>query len=55
MELSVTDRIWQMILQMVAIIADMFSADEEEIVKNIIANNEKCNRIEKLYEIMKAG
>jgi hypothetical protein len=55
MELSVTDRIWQMILQVVAIIADMFSADEEEIVKSIIANNEKCSRIEKLYKMMKAG
>jgi hypothetical protein len=38
MELYVTGRIWEMILQVVALIADIFSADEEEIIKNIIGN-----------------
>ena len=39
-ELSVTERIWNLILQIVATIADLFSADEEKIIKTIAYNNE---------------
>ena len=47
-ELSVTERIWNLILQIVAIIADLFSADEEEIIKMIANNNEKIIIIKQL-------
>jgi hypothetical protein len=40
-----------MILQVVALIADIFSADEEEIIKNIIENNQKCRGIEALCKL----
>ena len=35
MELSVTERIWELILPIVAVIAELFSADEEEIIRMI--------------------
>lgn len=54
-ELSVTDRIWELIIQVVAIIAEMFSADEEEIIKKIVANNEKCKRILDYHNLKKVG
>lgn len=47
-ELSVTERIWDLILQVVAIIADLFSANEEEIIRTIANNNEKMAIIEGL-------
>lgn len=50
MELSVTDKIWDMIMEIVTIIAELFSADEEEIIKTIIHENNKCM---KLFEICK--
>lgn len=49
MELSVTDKVWEMILLIVALIAEIFSADEEDIIKNIINNNEKCKQIFNFY------
>jgi len=52
-ELSVTDKIWDIILDIVAIIANLFSADEEEIIKNIVNNNEKCKRIFEIFEFRK--
>jgi hypothetical protein len=55
MELSVTDRIWEMIVQVVALIADLFSADEEDIIKNIIANNKKCRMIQAIGNLKVAG
>lgn len=54
-ELSVTDKIWEMILQIVAIIADLFSADEEEILKTIISSNDKCKWIFNYGNSRKAG
>ena len=41
MELSVTERIWDLILQIVSAIADLFSADEEAIIRMIANDNEK--------------
>ena len=40
-ELSVTERIWDLILQIVTIIADLFSADEEDIIRMIANDNQK--------------
>ena len=48
MELSVTERIWDLILQIVSAIADLFSADEEEIIRMIANDNEKIAVIKKL-------
>ena len=48
MELSVTERIWNLILQIVSAIADLFSADEEEIIRMIANDNEKIAVIKKL-------
>ena len=45
MELSVTDKICEIIFDILAIIANRFSADEEEIIKDIVFNNEKCMQI----------
>ena len=53
-ELSITDKIWDIILDIVAIIANLFSADEEEeIIKNIISINEKHERIFEIFEFGK--
>ena len=48
MELSVTERIWDLILQIVAVIADLFSADEEEIIRMIANDNQKIAIIKEL-------
>ena len=48
MELSVTERIWDLILQIAAIIADLFSADEEEIIRMIANDNQKIAIIKEL-------
>ncbi len=48
MELTVTERIWDLILQIVAVIADLFSADEEEIIRMIAYENEKIAIIKEL-------
>ena len=48
MELSVTERIWDLILQIVSAIADLFSADEEEIIRMIANDNQKIAIIKKL-------
>ena len=47
-ELSVTERIWDFILQIVAIIADLFSADEEDIIRMIANDNQKIAIIKEL-------
>ena len=47
-ELSVTERIWELILQIVATIADLFSADEEEIIRMIAHDNKKIAIIKEL-------
>ena len=41
-------RIWNLILQIVSAIADLFSADEEEIIRMIANDNEKIAVIKKL-------
>lgn len=48
MELSVTERIWDLVLQIVSAIADLFSADEEEIIRMIANDNQKIAIIKKL-------
>lgn len=48
MELSVTEKIWDLILQIVATIADLFSADEEEIIRMIANDNQKIAIIKEL-------
>lgn len=48
MELSVTERIWNLLLQVVAVIADLFSADEEEIIRMVANENEKIAIIKEL-------
>ncbi len=53
MELSVTERIWELILQIVAVIADLFSADEEEIIRMIAHDNPKINIIKDLCGVKK--
>jgi hypothetical protein len=47
-ELSVTERIWDLILQIVTIIADLFSADEEDIIRMIANDNKKIAIIKEL-------
>lgn len=47
-ELSVTERIWDLILQIVTIIADLFSADEEDIIRMIANDNRKIAIIKEL-------
>ena len=47
-ELSVTERIWDLILQIVTIIADLFSADEEDIIRMIANDNQKIAIIKEL-------
>ena len=44
-ELSVTEKIWGLIQQLVSAIADFFSADFDEILTNIIYENKQLNAI----------
>ena len=55
MELSVTERIWELILQVVAVIADLFSADEEEIIRMIAYNNQKKQHYQRFMQSGKDG
>ena len=55
MELSVTERIWELILQIVAVIAELFSADEEEIIRMIVYDNPKINIIKDLCGVKKTA
>lgn len=55
MELSVTERIWELILQIVAVIAELFSADEEEIIRMIAYDNPKINIIKDLCGVKKTA
>ena len=54
-ELSVTERIWELILQIVAVIANLFSADEGGIIKMIAYDNPKINIIKELYGVKKTA
>lgn len=44
-ELSVTERIWGLIQQLVSAVAELFSADFDEILTNIIYKNKQLNVI----------
>ena len=44
-ELSVTEKIWGLIQQLVSAVADFFSADFDEILTNIIYENKQLNAI----------
>lgn len=44
-ELSVTEKIWGLIQQLVSAIADFFSADFDEILTNILYENKRLNAI----------
>lgn len=45
LELSVTEKIWGLIQQIVAAVADFFSADFDELLTNIINENKQLNAI----------
>ena len=45
LELSVTEKIWGLIQQIVATVADFFSADFDELLTNIINENKQLNAI----------
>jgi len=49
-ELSVTEKIWGLIQQVVAAVADFFSADFDEILTNIIYENKQLNAIVKVVQ-----
>lgn len=49
-ELSVTERIWGLIQQVVSAVADFFSADFDEILTNIIYENKQLNAIVKVVQ-----
>ena len=42
MELSVTDKIWELITTIVRDLAESFSMEEEQLLEVIINNNEMC-------------
>ena len=44
-ELSVTEKIWGLILQLVAVVANLFSADSDELLTNIINENKQLEAI----------
>ena len=45
LELSVTEKIWELIQQLVAVVADLFSADSDELLINIINENKQLEAI----------
>lgn len=47
-ELSITEKIWGLIQQLVSAIADFFSADFDEILTNIICKNKQLDAIMKV-------
>lgn len=55
MELSVTDKIWELILTIVRDLAELFSMDEEELLEAIIGQNEVCQRILAGYNYRQTG
>lgn len=49
-ELSVTEKIWGLIQQLVSAVAELFSADFDEILTNIIYKNKQLNVIMKVVQ-----
>lgn len=49
-ELSVTEKIWGLIQQLVSVVADLFSLDSDELLTNIINGNKQLNAIMKVAQ-----
>lgn len=50
LELSITGKIWGLIQQIVATVADFFSADFGELLTNIINENKQLNAIKRVAQ-----
>ena len=55
MELSVTDRIWGIILELVTIIAEIFSIEDEEIFDAMINKSDELAHFVDFYKLKAAA
>ena len=54
LELSVTDRIWELILDVILDIAEMISADASELLSAVVDGNPKFHKLYNLYKLKAA-
>ena len=52
LELSVTDRIWELILDTILEIAEMISADASELLSAVIDENPKFHKLYQMYKLV---
>ena len=54
-ELTLTERIWDMILEMVRMIAECFNIENEEIFDTLLNWSDKLSRFVELYQLKQAS
>jgi MoxR-like ATPase len=54
-ELTISERIWQAILELVAAIAKVFSIDDEEVMDALVNESEELAHICELYQCKMAS
>ena len=52
LELSVTDRIWELILDTILEIAEIISADASELLSAVIGGNPKFHKLYQMYKLV---
>lgn len=40
-ELTVVEKIWEIVVEVVAVVAELIEADSDEVIRQIIENNER--------------
>lgn len=55
MELSVTDKVWELIITIIRDLAESFSMQEEELLKAIISGNKMCQWLQVGYNYRQVG
>lgn len=51
LELSVTDKIWELILDVILEIAELISADASELLCALVYNNPKFHKLFRMYKL----
>ena len=54
-ELTLTERIWDMILEMVRMIAECFNIEDEEILDTLLNRSDKLSHFVEIYQLKQAS
>lgn len=55
LELTITERIWLITIEIIAQLADLFDIDTEVLMEKLIADNQKFEKILNYKHLMQAG